>query len=160
MPGSIDSEQPVPRIRTAMICLRHRELLCVELRDPATARRFWSVPGGEIHAGETALEAAVRETREETGYDVIADPTTETVTRYRFRWNATVYDCETHWFTGRLSGPEAAPVNDAAFLLGCDWIPVERLAGLLSDHPPIRETVLSMLARAASSEPRATTKDT
>jgi len=31
---------------------------------------FWSIPGGAVEKGETAPEAAVRETKEETGYDV------------------------------------------------------------------------------------------
>ena len=71
-----------------MLCVDQNKLLCVELRDPATRKRFWSLPGGEIETGESALHAAVRETREETGYDVVADPASERVTRYRFRWNA------------------------------------------------------------------------
>jgi 8-oxo-dGTP pyrophosphatase MutT (NUDIX family) len=32
--------------------------------------RLWGLPGGRIERGETAWEAAVRETQEETGYDV------------------------------------------------------------------------------------------
>lgn len=34
------------------------------------ARRSWEMPGGKVNAGESPGEAAVREFREETGYDV------------------------------------------------------------------------------------------
>ena len=33
----------------------------------------WVLPGGKIDDGETPEEAIIRETKEETGYDVIID---------------------------------------------------------------------------------------
>ncbi len=37
-------------------------------------RRRYGLPGGALESGETPVEAAVRETREETGVDVAAGP--------------------------------------------------------------------------------------
>ena len=133
------------RQRTAMLCVSRTAVLCVELRDPTTRKRFWSLPGGAIESGETALQAAERETSEETGYSVKADPTSEVITHYPFRWNARLVQCETHWFVGELENEQQVQVDDADFLLGCAWIPIPKLAGLLSPHPHIQQTVLGLL---------------
>jgi 8-oxo-dGTP pyrophosphatase MutT (NUDIX family) len=46
-----------------MILLLHRQDHCVQ-------GNCWGVPGGKIHKSETPLQAAVRETFEETGFDI------------------------------------------------------------------------------------------
>jgi len=136
----------IERTRACLLCVDDGTLLCIELEDPVTRKHFWSVPGGEVEDGELPLDAAARETREETGYDAVPDGERELVTRYDFRWNAAVYACTTHWFPGRLVSRQPKPVDDAAYLKGCQWIPLDRLPLLLSDHPHIREAVLEVLA--------------
>ena len=46
-----------------VVLLESRELLLCHV----TGQRHWDLPKGGIHAGETPLEAALRETHEETG---------------------------------------------------------------------------------------------
>jgi 8-oxo-dGTP pyrophosphatase MutT (NUDIX family) len=136
----------IERTRACLLCVEDDALLCIELEDPVTRKRFWSVPGGEVEDGESPLDAAVRETLEETGYAVVPEGERELVTRYDFRWNAEVFACTTHWFPGRLTSRQRDPVDDAAYLKGCAWIPLDRLPLLLSDHPYIREAVLQVLS--------------
>lgn len=51
------------------VILRGDRVLLVE-RGRAPAMGLWSFPGGHVEPGETALRAALREVREETGLDV------------------------------------------------------------------------------------------
>jgi putative (di)nucleoside polyphosphate hydrolase len=52
-----------------VVLLASRELLLCHV----TGQRQWDLPKGGIHAGETPLEAAQRETREETGLSFAAE---------------------------------------------------------------------------------------
>lgn len=57
---------PVPAV--GVVCLRGDEVLLIRR---GTAPRFgeWSLPGGRIQPGERAVDAALRELREETGVE-------------------------------------------------------------------------------------------
>ena len=59
------SERAV-RIRVGVLIWRDGEVLLV--RHEKGGRSYWLVPGGGVDAGETMVEAAEREIREETGY--------------------------------------------------------------------------------------------
>ena len=61
--------RPVVGVGTAVV--EKGALLMVERAGPVLPG-FWAVPGGKVRWGETLAEAAVRETREETGLEVEA----------------------------------------------------------------------------------------
>jgi 8-oxo-dGTP diphosphatase len=58
--------RPVPAV--GVICLRGNEVLLVRRGTPPRLGE-WSLPGGRIEPGERAVDAAVRELREETGVE-------------------------------------------------------------------------------------------
>ena len=57
---------PVPAV--GIVCLRGQEVLLIRRGTPPRLGE-WSLPGGRIEAGERAVDAALRELREETGVE-------------------------------------------------------------------------------------------
>ena len=57
---------PVPCV--GVVCLRGDEVLLIRRGQPPRLGE-WSLPGGRIEAGERAVDAALRELREETGVE-------------------------------------------------------------------------------------------
>lgn len=57
---------PVPAV--GVVCLRGDEVLLIQRGTPPRMGE-WSLPGGRIEPGERAIDAALRELREETGVE-------------------------------------------------------------------------------------------
>ena len=128
----------IERSRTGVFCFNDGKLLAIELEDPTTRKRFWSLPGGAIEKNETIADAAIRETLEETGYRVVLT-SNPFPTRYKFRWNAKIYDCTTHWFSADLASSSVQVVDDADYLLRASWLPWPGSDGLFANNPAYNE---------------------
>ncbi|QTC92635.1 NUDIX hydrolase [Brevundimonas goettingensis] len=59
---------PIPVPAVGVVCLRGEEVLLIR-RGKAPRAGEWSLPGGRIEPGERAVDAALRELREETGVE-------------------------------------------------------------------------------------------
>ncbi len=69
-----DSTRLQPTIGVGTIILDGHGSVLLIRRDKAPARGQWSIPGGCQEPGETLVETAAREVKEETGIDVTVGP--------------------------------------------------------------------------------------
>jgi ADP-ribose pyrophosphatase YjhB (NUDIX family) len=103
----------------------------------------WSTPGGVIEPGESPEEAAVRETREETGFDIVLDGLRTALggAEYRTTYsNGDVISYVAVVYDATVIGGEATP--DSEETTAVDWFSVEEL-----DRLP-QEAFLATLRRA------------
>lgn len=85
----------------------------------------WSFPKGHVEPGETEVETALREVKEETGLDIIIDDSI----RYSFSYIITDrnIDKEVVIFPATLSNPSQAPTKQASEISELHWIPFDKV---------------------------------
>lgn len=118
----MSERHPIPGVGVAVLN-EAGDLLLVR-RGAGAAVGKWAVPGGKVELGETLVEAARREVREETGLDVTiggpiwvgesigpGDPP---------EWHYTLVD-----FLGHVTGGRLRPGDDAS---DAAWVPLDRVA--------------------------------
>lgn len=99
-----------------------RILLCRRAIEPQ--RGYWTLPAGFMENGETTAEAAIRETREEAGAQIIVDAPFAMISIahinqvhlfYRGRLSAPTYAAGEESLEVALVAPEEIPWRDLAF---------------------------------------------
>jgi len=125
-----------PEVCVGAVAVHDDRLLLVR-RGHGPAGGEWSVPGGRVEAGETLIEAVVRELWEETGLEGVCDRFVGWVERIDDEHHFVILD-----FAVTVLDPAAVPVagDDAA---EAAWVPltelsdyrvVEGLVEFLRDH--------------------------
>lgn len=136
---------PLPIV---LACVLHEgNILLIRRTEPQIAELDgrWELPGGKLEPGESPSKAAERETREETGWDVVADEmlpfpyvATRRTSRDKLSIIALCYRCH---LTGKSTTPKISKkVSDVS------WIPISDLdpIGLQSGSATfIRHVLLS-----------------
>ncbi len=130
------------RPRVSVVVLHGNKILGFNAEDPLSKIKYFFLPGGLIEHGETAFEAAARETLEETGYKVDLIKEIQTQRRYDFEWNGHINDCDTVFIAGKLIEVEpSVPVNDASYHQGVAWISVDDITKVFAYHKDVLEPV-------------------
>ena len=97
--------------------------------------RIWGLPGGSLEPGETPEQAAIRETKEETGFDVALESFAGVYLRPQ--WNDQRYV-----FRARVSGGQA--LQSGPETLAVRWFPVDNLPEKIT--PLLKEIVQDALS--------------
>ncbi len=141
--GNEFPDRPIPAV--SAFVFREGDVLLVKRRDEPS-RGLWSPPGGSLELGETVEQAAVRETREETG--LIVRPTGVLDVRSvivhdeagRVRWHYVLVGIGCDWVSG-----EPFPATDAE---NARFIPLAELGEY--DLTPTAREALERIARSRS----------
>jgi ADP-ribose pyrophosphatase YjhB (NUDIX family) len=91
----------------------------------------WALPGGLVENDETTEEAAIRETKEETGFDVALDGLLATWMRPGFPILVVIYRAHINGGELRVAPEEA---SEAAFFPKADLPPLEEIAWPSTTH--------------------------
>lgn len=142
----MDSPHPmVPIPCVGVVCLRDGEVLLIRRgREPRMGE--WSLPGGRIEPGERAVEAALRELREETGVEAELTGLIDVVDGLfpQHGRHYVLIDYAVRWVSGEpMAGDDAAeaafmPVEEA--MRRVDWDETRRIiamAALLAESETI-----------------------
>jgi len=109
-----------PLVGVGVVVVSEGSILLVQ-RGREPGRGLWAVPGGKVRRGETMRDAARRETREETGLDVVVG---EVV------WVGEHIDDEHHLvlvdFAASVTGGRLGAADDADDVR---WVPLVDAAG-------------------------------
>ncbi|MHB8439421.1 MAG: NUDIX hydrolase [Acidimicrobiales bacterium] len=119
-PPGVPGAKQRPEVAVGTLCLDGGRLLLVR-RAQAPHAGLWSVPGGRVEWGEALIEAARRETLEETGLDVRCADMAGWVERIDAGFHFVILD-----FWAQCTDPARTPVPGSD-VDAVAWIPTDEL---------------------------------
>ena len=131
-----DNREPQPRVRVAAIILEDDMILLAQHEKKGV--KYWVLPGGGVHYGETAERALIRELKEEASLKIrVGDLVlvNDSVPPNRRRHILNLY------FTASVVSGQLAVGDADKRLVDMRFVPVKRLARLAL-FPDIRKELL------------------
>lgn len=119
----MDKEIIKVAVVAGIIIPKEGKYLMVQEKQPK-AYGLWNLPAGRVDVGETIEEAAVREAREETGYEV-------ELIRQVAIFHGSAESSVKHCFEAKISGGELNPPGDE--IMDAGWFSFEEIKGIAVD---------------------------
>jgi 8-oxo-dGTP diphosphatase len=116
-----------PRSAASAAVFRGREVLLIQRGKGGPLHGFWSLPGGQIEAGEPARMAALREVREETGIVAELAGILDVHDVFRYEAGQLVSHYLLAVFYGRWIAGEPTAGDDA---MAARFVPIDAIDGL------------------------------
>ncbi len=124
----------IPTIRVSVVAVEDSKILLVKHRKGS--QQYWVLPGGRLEYGETFVDCAVRELKEETGLEI-------EVERFIFLSEAIAPDRSRHivniYVKAKIVGGKLQLGNEPV-LAGVDFIPLELIEDVTL-FPPIGKII-------------------
>lgn len=136
------------RKRTSTVVIHDNKILAFKAKDPTNHKHYHFLPGGKLEEGEEPYACAVRETLEETGYQIRANAEKKLTREYDFEWDGQLYWSRTDFFKSHLSGEyfDPRPVKDASYHLGVEWVSVSDLEKYFSYTLSVKNGILQIIS--------------
>lgn len=135
----------ISRVRASAIVVQGDKILTFRAIDPVNGKEYYFLPGGKIEAHETAPEAVIRETFEETGYRIRVEESSCIDKEYIFQWAGEDFDCLTLFYRGYLLNSLRAVVKDADYNKGVEWLPISEIKNVFAYSRSVLEAVESLV---------------
>jgi len=126
-----------PRVEISAVYIEHNEnILILHRQNNKSQGNKWGIPGGKVEKNETPLQAAIREVKEETGYDISKQQIEDLGTVY-IEYNEKDHFVYHMFRTQLIDNPEAVKINFKEHK-GFTWVtPADGLKmDLLQDEDP------------------------
>ncbi|MDY4479111.1 MAG: dihydroneopterin triphosphate diphosphatase [[Pasteurella] aerogenes] len=121
-------------VLVVIYCSATKRVLMLQRQDDVS---FWQSVTGSIENGETPTHAAIREVKEETGFDIFAENlplfdcnqriSFEIFPQFRYKYAPDITHCTEHWF---LLGLENESVPTLTEHQAYQWVTVQQAAML------------------------------
>ena len=124
--------------RGAVIIIKDKKILLI--RRHKCGRKYYVLPGGTMEKGETIKQTAIREAKEETGFDVTLSKQKHWKSKFEYRDEYYFFVDKTK---GRchLGGPEAK-LNNPANHYGLEWVEMKKLSKINLVPSDIKEKII------------------